>query len=111
VLNGFNFIDSVNLSTNETELNVSKNSGKNLIKSFKNKLPLILMTLNPKHEYFYPDEDLLESGLLFAVLLRKLSMMLENPRIDNLILTEIWLEIANMAVDKNRPETFYLYAF
>lgn len=92
-------------------MSTGRNNSKMLIKSFKNRLPLILMTLNPKHEYFYPDEDLLESGLLFAVLLRKLSFMLENPRIDNLILTEIWLEIANMAVDKNRPETFYLYAF
>lgn len=69
------------------------------------------MTLNPKNEYFYPDEDPLESGLLFAVLLRRLSQMLENPRIDNLILTEIWNEIASLPLDREKPETFYLYAF
>ena len=84
---------------------------RNSISSFKNRLSLIMVTLNPKHDEFYPDEDPIESGLLFAVLLRKFSQMLENSRIDNLILSEIWLTISSLPIDTQRPETFYLYAF
>jgi len=94
----------------EAKIEVEDNKN-NLIENFKNRLSLILLTLNPRNEYFFPDEDPLESGLLFAVLLRKFSQMLENSRIDNLILTEIWLTIASLPLDKTRPETFYLYAF
>lgn len=63
------------------------------VEGFKSRLALFLLTLDPKHEEYYPDADPLESGLIFAVLLRKFSQLLENPRIDNLILTEIWLII------------------
>ena len=82
-----------------------------LMKRFNSKLSLIQMTLNPKNDIFIMDEDFMESGLLFAVLLKKFSKMMSNPRIDNLILTEIWLEIAGLPLDRERPETFYLYAF
>ena len=75
------------------EKDSSEENEQALIKRFNSKLSLILMTLNPKNELVYPDEDLLESGLLFAILLKKFSNMLTNPRVDNLILTEIWLQI------------------
>lgn len=81
------------------------------IEAFNSRLSLILLTLNPKHDYFYPSEDPLESGLLFATLLKKLSFLLTNPRIDNLILTSIWLTICELPLNKAKPETFYLFAF
>ena len=102
--------DSKDSDDSLIEFDTSQEEQKN-VDGFKNRLALILLTLNPKHEIFYPDEDPLESGLLFAVLLRKLSQMLENSRIDNLILTEIWLQIATLPLEKSKPETFYLYAF
>jgi len=118
---GYSYIDTVNTSTQDTEMTSANTSNKNensieeqnkeLIKSFRSRLPLIMMTLNPKNDLFYPDEDPLESGLLFAVLLKKFSFMLENPRMDNLILAQIWSTIASLPLQKDKPETFYLYAF
>jgi len=98
-------------NTSNKNENSIEEQNKELIKSFRSRLPLIMMTLNPKNDLFYPDEDPLESGLLFAVLLKKFSFMLENPRMDNLILAQIWSTIASLPLQKDKPETFYLYAF
>jgi hypothetical protein len=108
-------LEQLNMSTQETSIDSMKllndDQNKELLKSFQSKLPLITMTLNPKNDKICIDVDPLESGLLFAVLLKKFSQMLENPRIDNLILTQIWGKIASLPLEKDKPHTFYLYAF
>lgn len=101
------------MTTSDTENSnsESKEGDSSLLKRFNSKLSLMQMTLNPKNDYFMFDDEFLELGLLFACLLRKLGNMLTNPRIENLILTEIWLQIGSLPLDRERPETFYLYAF